>query len=79
MFGKVKKGSQRYREILLINKGTLSAPKAKIEKDWKISEKAGRELFYEKAFSFWKNSCLPAKMQLMLLKILHHQLRGLAN
>ena len=69
LFENVKKGSQKYRELLLMNKETISAPKAKIERDWKISEKPGREFFYEKAFSFWKNSCLPAKMQLMLLKI----------
>ena len=44
MFSKVKKGSQTYRNILLGNSGTVSAPKSKIEKDWRISEKAGREL-----------------------------------
>ena len=58
----VKKGSQKYRKLLLMSKGTPSAPKANIERDWKIREKPGREFFYEKAFSFWKNSCLPAKM-----------------
>ena len=29
----------------------------------------------KKAFGFWKNSCLPAKIQLILLKICNHQLR----
>jgi hypothetical protein len=75
MFSKVKKGSQTYRNILIGNSGTVSAPKSKIEKDWRISEKAGRENFFEKAFSFWKNSCLPAKIQIMLLKICNHQLK----
>ena len=75
MFSKVKKGSQKYREILLGNKEVKSAPKMKIEADWKISEKQGRENFFEKAFSFWKNSCLPARIQLMLLKISNHQLK----
>ena len=71
----VKKGSQKYREFLLTNKETISAPKAKIERDWKICEKPGQEFFYEKAFSFWKNLCLPSKMQRMLLKISNHQLK----
>jgi hypothetical protein len=75
MFSKVKKGSQTYRNILLSNSGAVSAPKTKIEKDWRISEKAGRENFYEKAFAFWKNSCLPSKIQIMLLKICNHQLK----
>ena len=67
--------SQTYRNILIGNSGTISAPKSKIEKDWRISEKAGRENFFEKAFSFWKNSCLPAKIQIMLLKICNHELK----
>ena len=62
MFGKVKKGSQKYREILLGNKEVKSAPKMKIEADWKISEKQGREKLFEKVFSFWENSCLPLKI-----------------
>ena len=37
--------------------------------------KTGRETFYTKAFSFWKNSILPSKIQLMLLKICNHQLK----
>jgi hypothetical protein len=52
MFSKVKRGSQTYRNILLTNSGAVSAPKNKIEKDWRISEKAGRENFYEKTISF---------------------------
>ena len=52
-----------------------SAPKTKIEADWKISEKQGRENFFEKTFSFWKQSCLPAKIQLMLLKLSNHQIK----
>merc|ERR1711940_445930 len=75
MFSKVKKGSQKYRELLLLSKNTPSAPKIKIERDWKISEKPGRELFYEKAFGFWKSSYLPAKIQLMLLKIANHNIK----
>jgi hypothetical protein len=75
LFSKVKKGSQKYRELLLLSKNTPSAPKIKIERDWKISEKPGREKFYEKAFGFWKSSCLPAKIQLMLLKIVNHNIK----
>jgi len=75
LFSKVKKGSQKYRELLLLSRNAPSAPKIKIERDWKISEKPGRELFYEKAFGFWKNSCLPAKIQLMLLKIANHNIK----
>ena len=75
MFKTVKKGSQKYKKILLKSTNTNSAPRKKIEKDWKISEKAGRENFYEKAFIFWKHSFLPAKIQLILLKICNHQLK----
>jgi hypothetical protein len=46
-----------------------------IETRWRISEKNGMENFFEKAFGFWKNSCLPAKIQLILLKICNHQLK----
>ena len=75
MFNKVKKGSQKYKTILLSNPVFTFAPKNLIEKTWKISEKPGRETFYKKAFSFWKNSILPSKIQLMLLKICNHQLK----
>ena len=75
MFNKVKKGSQTYRNILIKNSGATSAPKTKIETDLRISEKSGREHFFEKAFSFWKNSCLPSKVQIMPLKICNHQLK----
>ena len=75
MFKTVKKGSQKYKKILLKSTNTNSAPRKKIEKDWKISEKTGRENFFEKAFSFWKNSFLPAKIQLILLKICNHHLK----
>ena len=61
--------------ILLKSLCTDSAPKRKIEKDWKISEKNGRERFFEKAFSFWKCSFLPAKIQIILLKICNHDLK----
>jgi len=62
MFNKVKKGSQKYKTILLSNTVFTFAPKNLIEKTWKISEKPGRETFYKKAFSFWKNSILPSKI-----------------
>ena len=75
MFKKVKKGSQKYKKILLKSTDTNSAPRKKIEKDWKISAKAGREKFFEKAFSFWKHSFLRAKIQLVILKICNHQLK----
>ena len=75
MFNKVKKGSQKYKNILQSNTEFIFAPKNTIEKTWKISEKPGRETFYKKAFSFWKNSILPSKIQLMLLKICNHQLK----
>ena len=75
MFSKVKKGSQKYKTILLSNSKFTFAPKNTIEKIWRISEKPGRETFYKKAFSFWKNSILPSKIQLMLLKICNHQLK----
>jgi hypothetical protein len=75
MFNKVKKGSQKYKTILQSNSEFTFAPKNTIEKIWKISEKPGRETFYKKAFSFWKNSILPSKIQLMLLKICNHQLK----
>ena len=39
MFKSVKKGSQKYKKILLKSINTDSAPKRKIERDWKISEK----------------------------------------
>ena len=39
MFKSVKKGSQKYKKILLKSINTDSAPKRKIEKDWKISGK----------------------------------------
>ena len=61
IFTKVKKGSPTYRNILLANSGAVSAPKTKIEKDWRISEKAGRENFYEKAFTFYRET--PASHQ----------------
>ena len=72
---RVFQGSQKYKKILLKSTNTDSAPRRKIEKDWKISEKNGRERFFEKAFSFWKNSFLPAKIQLILLKIWNHNLK----
>ena len=75
MFKSVKKGSQKYKMILLKSINTDSAPKRKIGKDWKISEKNERERFFEKAFSFWKWSFLPAKIQLILLKICNHNLK----
>ena len=75
MFKTVKKGSQKYKTILLKSTNVNSAPRRKIEKDWKISEKTGRENFFEKAFSFWKNSFLPAKIQLILLKICNRNLK----
>ena len=74
-FKSVKKGSQKYKKILLNNFKENSNPKNKIEKDWKISEKQGRERYFERAFSFWKTSCLPAKLQLLLLKISNHNLK----
>ena len=43
MFSKVKKGSQKYRDILIGTTDAKSAPKMKIEPDWKISEQQGRE------------------------------------
>jgi hypothetical protein len=75
MFNKVKKGSQTYKKILQSNSEFTFAPKNTIEKRWRISEKTGRETFYTKAFSFWKNSILPSKIQLMLLKICNHQIK----
>ena len=75
LFESVKKGLQKYRELLLTDVERIQAPKTKIERDWKISEKPGREHFYENVFCFWKDSCLPAKIQLMLLKISNHQLK----
>ena len=75
MFAKVKKGSQAYKKILLHNPNLNGAPRLKIEQDWKISEKEGMEKFFEKSLSFWKYSCLPAKIQLLLLKICNHNLK----
>ena len=75
MFSKVKKGSKKYREILIGKTEANSAPKMKTEADWKISAKQGRENFFEKAFSFWKYSSLLTKIQLMLLKISNHQIK----
>ena len=49
MFSKVKKGSQKYKTILLSNSKFTFAPKNTIEKMWRISEKPGRETFYKKA------------------------------
>jgi hypothetical protein len=75
MFNKVKKGSQAYKKILQTNHEFNFGPRNTIEKTWKISEKNGRETFYKKAFSFWKTSFLPTKIQLVLLKISNHQLK----
>ena len=75
MFDKVKKGSQAYKKILLHTSNQIGAPRLKIEQDWKISEKEGMEKFFEKALSFWRTSCLPAKIQLLLLKICNHNLK----
>ena len=75
MFSKVKKGSKKYREILLGKREINSAPKMKIVADWKISEKQGRENFFEKAFILWKNTCLPEQIRLILLKISNHQIK----
>ena len=75
MFCKVKKGSQTYKRILQSNSEFTFALKNTTEKRWRISEKTGRETFYKKAFSFWKNSILPSKIQLILLKICNHQLK----
>ena len=33
------------------------------------------EKFFEKSLSFWRTSCLPAKIQLLLLKICNHNLK----
>ena len=63
LFGKVKKGSQAYKNILLHNTSLNGAPRLKIEQDWKISEKEGMEKFFEKSLNFWRTSCLPAKIQ----------------
>ena len=75
MFAKVKKGSQAYKKKLLHKPNLNGAPRLKIEQDWKISEKEGMDKFYEKALSFWRYSCLPAKIQLLLLKICNHNLK----
>ena len=61
--------------MLLHTSNLNGAPRQKIEQDWKISEKEGMEKFFEKALSFWKTSCLPAKIQLLLLKICNHNLK----
>ena len=75
MFSKVKTGSQKYTDILIGTTDARSAPKMKIEADWKIGEKQGRENFFKKTFSFWKQSSILAKIQLMLLKLSNHQIK----
>ena len=53
MFKKVKKGS-KYKKIILRSKNTNWAPRKKIEKDWKISEKMEEKSFMRKLSASWK-------------------------
>ena len=48
MFKTVKKGSQKYKKILLKSTNTNSAPRKKIEKDWKLVKKLAEKTFLRK-------------------------------
>ena len=64
----MKKGSQKYRELLLIDIEKIQAPKAKIERDWKISEKPGREFSMRRPLASGKTPAYQQKYNLRCSK-----------
>ena len=63
MFNNTKKGSKNYKAIILQAKKSKNKMAATINKTWKISEKYEMIDYYEKTFSFWNQSLLPANVQ----------------
>ena len=59
----VKKGSKKFKKVLLKNKKLKVKPWITINDKWNISGKNGRENYFEKVFSLWKKPYLPAKLQ----------------
>ena len=59
----VKKGSKKFKKLLLKNKKLKVKPWTTMNDKWNISAKNGRENYFEKVFSLWRKPYLPAKLQ----------------
>ena len=70
-----KKGSKNYKAIILQARKSKNKPAETINKTWKISEKYEMTKYFEKTFSFWKLSFLPANLQNLHLQIVNHKLK----
>ena len=59
-------------ELMIVKKLKVT-PWTAMNDKWKISEKDGRENYFEKVFSLWKKSYLPSKLQnFCLLHVNNH-------
>ena len=63
MIQAVKKGSTRYKEIMIDTKKIEIQPWTTIKERWTLDEKGEHRGFREKAFRYWKTGFLSAKLQ----------------
>ena len=75
VFNNTKNGSKNYKAIIQQAKKSKNKPAETINKTWKISEKYEMTHYFEKTFSFWKLSLLPANLQNLRLQIVNHKLK----
>ena len=75
VFYNTKKGSKNYKAIIQEAKKSKNKPAETINKTWKISERYEMTHYFEKTFSFWKLSFLPANLQNLHLQIVNHKLK----
>ena len=57
------KGSKKFKKILLKTKKFKVKPWTTMNEKLKISDKNGRDNYFERVFSLWKTSYLPSKLQ----------------
>ena len=75
VFNNTKKGSKNYKAIIQQAKKSKNKPAETRNKTWKIYERYEITQNFEKTFSFWKLSFLPANLPNLHLQIVNYKLK----